>query len=85
MFMKLAICLKKESRQLLRRLIPKQVTMSTSITMRKMSPAELQDRRKQGLCYNCDEKFSPGHRCKKLFFIDACLDEDGDVIMFDNR
>ncbi|KAA8538347.1 hypothetical protein F0562_027830 [Nyssa sinensis] len=44
--------------------------------------AELQDRRNKGLCYNCDEKFKPGHRCKKLFIIEACLDEDeGDLIM----
>lgn len=26
-------------------------------------------RRAKGLCYNCDEKFVLGHRCKKLFII----------------
>lgn len=27
----------------------------------------------QGLCYYCDDKYSPGHKCKelKLFHIDA--------------
>lgn len=32
---------------------------------RRLSDAELQSRRAQGLCYRCDEKFSPGHKCKK--------------------
>ncbi|XP_077236504.1 uncharacterized protein LOC143878006 [Tasmannia lanceolata] len=54
------------------------------LPVRKVSPAELQERRAKGLCYNCNEKFSPGHRCKKLFVIEACLEEvDGDVIMED--
>ena len=26
--------------------------------------------RTDGLCYNCDEKFVPGHRCQKLFVIE---------------
>ncbi|MCY6488462.1 retropepsin-like aspartic protease, partial [Actinobacillus pleuropneumoniae] len=38
-----------------------------------MSLAEMAERRKQGLCYYCDEKYSPGHKCKehKFFQIDA--------------
>ena len=28
-------------------------------------------RRADGLCYNCDEKFVAGHRCKKLFVIEV--------------
>jgi len=34
---------------------------------------EMVERRKQGLCYYCDEKYSLGHKCKepKLFQIDA--------------
>ena len=50
--------------------------------IRRMSPAELKERRDKGLCYNCNDKFAPGHRCKKLFLIEACNDEDnGDVVM----
>lgn len=26
-------------------------------------------RRRQGLCYNCDESFARGHQCKHLFFL----------------
>ena len=36
-----------------------------------LTPAEMDDRRAEGLCYNCDEKFQRGHRCKNLF--SACV------------
>lgn len=29
----------------------------------KMSFKEMQQRKAQGLCYNCDKKFSPMHKC----------------------
>ncbi|RWR72918.1 retrotransposon-related protein [Cinnamomum micranthum f. kanehirae] len=32
--------------------------------IKKLTPAETKERHDQGLCYNCDEKFSPGHHCK---------------------
>ncbi|KAL0396590.1 UNVERIFIED_CONTAM: Transposon Ty3-G Gag-Pol polyprotein [Sesamum calycinum] len=32
------------------------------VAARCLSPTELQERRAKGLCFNCDEKFSPGHR-----------------------
>ena len=33
----------------------------------------MDDRRKKGLCYNCDEKWGPGHKCKnvKLFLLEG--------------
>lgn len=33
-----------------------------------LSPAELAERRNQGLCYNSDEKFVRGHKCACLFY-----------------
>ena len=30
-----------------------------------MIETEVQARREKGLCFRCDEKFVPGHRCKK--------------------
>lgn len=54
----------------------------TAVQIRRMSPAELKERHEKGLCYNYIERFVLGHKCKKLFLIDACFDEeDGDVIM----
>lgn len=40
-----------------------------SPTIKRLSPAELQARREKGLCYNCDEKYIQGHRCKRLFHL----------------
>ena len=42
----------------------------------------MQEKREKGLCFQCDERFSPGHRCKQktlqvLWVID---DEDEDEI-----
>jgi predicted aspartyl protease len=34
---------------------------------RRLTPAEMGERRRMGLCYNCDEQFVRGHQCKRLF------------------
>jgi hypothetical protein len=34
---------------------------------KRLSPAKLQARRDAGLCYNCDDRFQPGHKCRRLF------------------
>ncbi|KAL0399243.1 UNVERIFIED_CONTAM: Retrovirus-related Pol polyprotein from transposon.6 [Sesamum radiatum] len=39
------------------------------LPIRRLSPTEMQHRRAQGLCFNCDEKFGPGHRCKANQFL----------------
>ena len=53
--------------------IPPIRPMSNPTTITRSSPGpnlkrltwgEMQSRREKGLCYNCDEKFAPGHRCK---------------------
>ncbi|XP_019183647.1 PREDICTED: uncharacterized protein LOC109178468 [Ipomoea nil] len=36
---------------------------------RRLSRAEYIQRCSRGLCYNCDELWSPEHRCKQLFFL----------------
>ena len=30
---------------------------------RRLTSAELLERRRQGLCFNCDEPYTPGHAC----------------------
>jgi hypothetical protein len=35
--------------------------------IKRLSPEELQARRDKGLCYNCEERYQRGHRCKRLF------------------
>jgi hypothetical protein len=50
-----------------------------SLVIKKLSQAELKERRDKGLCFNCDDKFSPGHRCKKLFLIEGIYEEDNEL------
>ena len=43
----------------------------TKFPLQRLTGAQMEERRKQGLCYNCDEKWQFGHKCKgvKLFFV----------------
>ena len=42
-----------------------------------LTPQKLDERREKGLCFNCDKKYSKGHKCggKKLFYI-YCEEEE---------
>lgn len=35
---------------------------------KRLSPTERKERASKGLCFNCDDKFSPGHKCKGRIF-----------------
>lgn len=50
-------------------------TVTTS-QFRKMSFKEMQQKRVQRLCYNCDEKFSPMHKCANRQLLLLQWDED---------
>ncbi|KAL0340386.1 UNVERIFIED_CONTAM: hypothetical protein Sradi_4555400 [Sesamum radiatum] len=52
---------------------------SPPVTARRLSPAELHERHTKGLCFNCDEKFSPGHWCKAKQFMLLLLDHPPDL------
>jgi len=45
---------------------------------RRLSPAEMAERRRQGLCFNCNEPYTRGHNrfCKRLFFVDGVEVDD---------
>ena len=43
---------------------PQAHNTTQTLKVQKVSPAKMAERRKQGLCYYCDEKYSPGHKCK---------------------
>ena len=38
----------------------------------------MQERRRQGLCYNCDEQYVRGHVCPRLFYLESAdyVEED---------
>nr|GEV17911.1 ankyrin repeat-containing protein [Tanacetum cinerariifolium] len=38
-------------------------TSNTKEHFRRMTESELEERRAKGLCFRCEEKFKPGHRC----------------------
>ena len=40
---------------------------SAARPFRRLTSAELLERRRQGLCFNCDETYMPGHVCPRLF------------------
>ena len=42
----------------------------------RLTDAEFQVRRDKGLCFHCDEKFSPGHKCKKQLNILLVHDDE---------
>ena len=41
---------------------------NSSLPIKRLSLAELKVRREKGLCYNCDNKYEPGRKCKAIFF-----------------
>lgn len=46
--------------------------------VRRLSQAEMEERRRQGLCFNCNEKFDRGHNrvCKRIFLLDLAEDDE---------
>ena len=49
------------------------VETKPSIPIKRITLAQMDERRKKGLCYNCDEKWGPGHKCgnAKLFLLEG--------------
>ncbi|MCZ2221939.1 retropepsin-like aspartic protease family protein, partial [Corynebacterium pilbarense] len=46
-------------------------TPSAPLKIQKLTRAEMVERQLKGLCYNCDEKYFPGHKCKEQNFFMA--------------
>nr|KYP43838.1 Retrotransposable element Tf2 [Cajanus cajan] len=63
---------------------PTQTTSTTTpkIPIKKLSMQQMQERRALGLCYNCDEKFMPGHRCTTPKFLLLLCEEETDTCPF---
>ncbi|XP_016186033.1 uncharacterized protein LOC107627725 [Arachis ipaensis] len=43
--------------------------LNSTPPFKKLSAAEIKMKREKGLCYYCDEKWSPGHRCKTSCYL----------------
>jgi hypothetical protein len=44
---------------------------TTARPFRRLTTAEQLERRRQGLCFNCDEPYVAGHVCPRLFYLEA--------------
>jgi hypothetical protein len=40
-------------------------TLSAPLKIQKLTKAEMAEHQLKGLCYNCDDKYFPGHKCKE--------------------
>lgn len=51
------------------------------VPMHKVSQQEMRERRAKGLCYSCDSKWAPGHKCSnpKLYLIEE-IEENYEVV-----
>ncbi|KAK1626321.1 hypothetical protein QYE76_000636 [Lolium multiflorum] len=43
---------------------------------KRLTSAEQLERRRKGLCFNCDEQYAPGHMCTRLFYLETVDDAD---------
>ena len=48
----------------------------TGQMFKKLTDADIQDKRVKGLCFRCDEKFGPGHRCPNKLLRVLIMAED---------
>lgn len=56
-----------------------------------VTSSEMNSRREKGLCYNCDEKYTLGHKCKdRVYYMEineeeeiCCLEEGGVEVLGD--
>nr|XP_034919250.1 uncharacterized protein LOC118052388 [Populus alba] len=47
------------------------------VMMQRLTPAQMKEKRDRGLCFKCDSKWGPGHRCggPKIFLIEELEEE----------
>uniref|UniRef100_A0A2N9INP2 Ty3 transposon capsid-like protein domain-containing protein n=1 Tax=Fagus sylvatica TaxID=28930 RepID=A0A2N9INP2_FAGSY len=58
---------------------PKPTSAKPTMTVQKLTPKQMLERRRKGLCYNCDESWTMWHTCKamKLYLIEEVQEEEG--------
>ncbi|KAJ0101884.1 hypothetical protein Patl1_05728 [Pistacia atlantica] len=48
------------------------------VPVQRLSPSQMKERRDKGLCYNCDDKWGLGHKCKSAWLFIMECDESSD-------
>jgi hypothetical protein len=51
--------------------VPSTANATPQRPFKKLTPVQMAERRKKGLCYNCDEQYVHGHRCPRLFYLEV--------------
>jgi len=57
-------------------LLPPPAKSSNTIPFKQLSPTKLAMRREKGLCYNCDEKYTRGHKYTSSLFLFVIEDDN---------
>ncbi|KAH6778472.1 hypothetical protein C2S51_009784 [Perilla frutescens var. frutescens] len=50
-----------------------------------LTSAQMSERRSQGLCYNCDERYTPGHRCKARINYIIMIEEEEELSYIESK
>uniref|UniRef100_A0A2N9FKE8 Integrase catalytic domain-containing protein n=1 Tax=Fagus sylvatica TaxID=28930 RepID=A0A2N9FKE8_FAGSY len=66
---------------------PKPTSAKPTMTVQKLTPKQVLERRRKGLCYNCDESWTMWHTCKamKLYLIEEVQEEEGAYVTNDEE
>uniref|UniRef100_A0A2N9FHP4 Ty3 transposon capsid-like protein domain-containing protein n=1 Tax=Fagus sylvatica TaxID=28930 RepID=A0A2N9FHP4_FAGSY len=66
---------------------PKPISARPTMTVQKLTPKQMLERRRKGLCYNCDESWTMWHTCKamKLYLIEEVQEEEGAYVTSDEE
>uniref|UniRef100_A0A2N9FSP7 Ty3 transposon capsid-like protein domain-containing protein n=1 Tax=Fagus sylvatica TaxID=28930 RepID=A0A2N9FSP7_FAGSY len=66
---------------------PKPISAKPTMMVQKLTPKQMLERRRKGLCYNCDENWTIWHTCKamKLYLIKEVQEEEGTYVTSDEE
>lgn len=61
--------------------LPSNARATSTAPIERISWEDMQIRRAQGLCFNCNEKFKAGHRCQtpRLILLEGQTGIDNDI------
>uniref|UniRef100_A0A2N9HCK6 Retrotransposon gag domain-containing protein n=1 Tax=Fagus sylvatica TaxID=28930 RepID=A0A2N9HCK6_FAGSY len=65
----------------------KPISAKPTMMVQKLTPKQMLERRRKGLCYNCDESWTMWHTCKamKLYLIEEVQEEEGAYVTSDEE
>ena len=66
---------------------PKPISSRPTMMVQNLTPKQMLERRKKGLCYNCDESRTMWYTCKamKLYLIKEVQEEEGAYVTSDEE